>query len=279
MKYDNKQNKKNIFMESLRFASLNIIYCGKYTEDSSWHTSCICNHNEIFYVKSGCIHIITKNGKYTVDKDKLFCTAANKYRDISIDRKSQAEFYILSFDSEVNGISYFNFMENFSVIDSGKHTAELDSLFAKAANIGEPSTHSQVFERIGCAGKILTLLLESYGDEVMTERKSNIDFSKVMAYIDRFYRYRKVTISELSKLLNISEGHFRREFKKQYGISCKMYIDAIRMEGVLKMLRESDVSFKLIAEAFQYYDTASLSKSVKNQTGLTPTGYREKYKR
>ena len=50
----------------------------------------------------------------------------------------------------------------------------------------------------------------------------------------------------------MSESYFRREFKKEYGISCKQYLDDLRMKGVLKALTESRSSVKDIADLFQY---------------------------
>ncbi len=280
MKQTNEQNKKNIFMESLRFATLNVAYCKKYSENSGWRTSPMLNSNELFYVKKGCLVIATENGKYFADKNKLFCTPANEYRDIYIERDTRAEFYILRFDSEASGTSYMSFVQSMSVIDAKQHANELDRLFGIAVDIGEPVTHAQVFERIGCAGMILAILFDIAGADVrMPEEKSKLDFSRVMAYIDRFYRHRRITVSELAELINVSEGYFRREFKKRYGISCKMYMDSIRMDGVLKMLRENDAPLKTIAESFQYSDVTYLSRLVKEQTGLSPMEYRKKYKR
>lgn len=279
MQYADEQEKKSIFMETLRFASLSIVYCKKYIEDSRWNTSHILNGNELFYVKSGCLHIAAESGQYIADQNKLFFSFANEYRSISIPKGTKAEFYIIRFDSEAGGTSYFNFVQSLPLIDAGDFAPRLDALFAQALKIGEPANHGQVFERIGCTGQILALLFQiAEADVKMPKRRSRINFSKVMAYIDRFYRYRKITIGELAALMNVSEGYFRREFKKEYGISCKMYIDSIRTEGALKMLRESDVPLKEIAENFHYSDAAYLSKIVKGRTGMNPLRYREKYR-
>ncbi len=279
MKDIDEQNKKNIFMESLRFATLDVVYCKKYVEESGWRTSPLMNSNELFYVKSGRLNISTEKGKYFADKDMLFCTPANEYREIYIEKDTKAEFYILRFDSEASGTSYFNFVQESSAIHAGEYAGELDKLFGRAASIGEPETHAQVFDRIGCAGRILGIVFHiSEADVRIPGSRSKIDFSRVMMYIERFYRHRRIKVSELAGLISVSEGYFRREFKKEYGISCKMYIDALRMEGVLKMLRESDVPLKAIAESFQYSDTTYLSRLVKEKTGLAPMEYRRKYK-
>ena len=105
MKDIDEQNKKNIFMESLRFANLSVVYCKKYVEESGWRTSPLMNSNELFYVKSGRLNISTEKGKYFADKDMLFCTPANEYREIYIEKDTKAEFYILLFDSEASGTS------------------------------------------------------------------------------------------------------------------------------------------------------------------------------
>ena len=279
MKDVDEQNKKNIFMESLRFANLSVVYCKKYVEESGWRTSPLMNSNELFYVKSGRLNVSTEQGKYFVDKDMLICTPANEYREIYIEKDAKAEFYIMRFDAEASGISYYRYVVGPPAIHAGEYARELDDLFARAADIGEPGTHAQVFDRLACAGRILAITFDIAEAKAKTPgNKSKIDFSRVMMYIERFYRHRRIKVSELAGLISVSEGYFRREFKKEYGISCKMYIDALRMEGVLKMLRESDVPLKAIAESFQYSDTTYLSRMVKEKTGLAPMEYRRKYK-
>lgn len=272
-------NIRSLFMETLRFGSLNIIHAKKLVNGSSWKVNRIMNTNELFFVCSGGFHLVIDEQNYYVDKNKMVCIPANIYRDIYIEKDGFAEFYTMQFYAEAGGGSYFNYVEPMSPVDMTEYKSEIERLMDGMVDIGEPMSHSDVLRRIGLAGEVLALFFEVTCAKVkVPERKSHINFGKVMAHIDRNYRYKKLTVAELAAVMKVSEGYFRREFKKEYGMSCKMYIDSLRTEGVLRMLRESDATLKSIAENFRYSDISYLSRVVKKRTGMSPTEYRHKHK-
>lgn len=273
-------DEERLFFELLRFCSLKVIHSKKLINDSSWQVNHLIDTNELFFVCKGGFHLEMEGYNYYIGENQMVCIPANLYRNIYIEKGCTAEFYTMQFYAETGGTSYFNYVEHLPPVDMTEHKDEVERLFGKMDDIWEPMSHMAVLKRIGIAGELLALFLEKAEAKVkMSENKSRIDFSKVMAHIDRNYRYKKITMSELAGIAKVSEGYFRREFKKKYGIPCNMYINSLRIEGVLKMLRESDAPLKTIAENFVYSDTTYLLRVVKKQTGLTPMEYRRKYKR
>lgn len=272
-------DEESLFFSLLRFCSLNVIHAKKLTYGSSWQVNHLINTNELFFVRKGAFHLEMEGHSYNIGENCMVCIPANSYRNIYIEKDCTAEFYSMQFYAETGGVSYFNYIEHLPPVDMTDYRVEAERLFSALADIGEPMSHPSVLRRIGLAGELLAFFLEKAGAKAkIPEKRSHIDFGIIMAHIDRFYRYRKLTTAELAGLVKVSEGYFRREFKKEYGISCGMYINSLRIEGALKMLRETDAPLKTIAENYQYSDTTYLSRVVKQQTGLTPTEYRNKFK-
>lgn len=273
------QNDKMIFMETLRFANISLIHAKRYEKDSEWKINRVLNAAEIYMVNTGSFHLIMNEKHYIIDAKKMVFIPANVHREIYVEKNKKVDFFSLQFHFEAGGRAYSTYLSSADPVNTGEKYIELKELLSRMVKIGEPTTHSEVFERLGYCCMLISNFLEiSNVKTVLPKQKSRIDFQRVMSYIDRFYRYKKITIKELADLLNVSEGYFRREFKKEYGISCKLYIDSMRMEGVLKMLRESNASVKDLAELFQYPDSAYLSKQVKIKTGLSPSDYRAKFR-
>lgn len=270
---------QRLFMETLRFADLMVVHVKRLVRDHRWSTIPALNANEIYFCIDGEFQLVIDENVYKIDKNKMVCVPGNVYRSIHVESGDTVEFYTMQFYSEANGQSIFNFVELDQPVDMAGYRAEIDRLFGGMVEIGEPMSHAAVLRRVGYAGELLALFLEAARAEVKPPgHRSRIDFSKVMAHIDAFYKYEHISVAEMAKMARVSEGYFRREFKKEYGISCKAYIDSVRMEGALKMLRESDESLKSIAEDFKYSDTAYFSRVVKKKTGLSPTEYRKKYR-
>lgn len=279
MKYSkNLTDEQKLFLETLRFTELNIIYAKKLVRDSKWHTNPVMNTNELYFCVRGGFHLVIDDKRYYIDKNKMVNIPANVYRDFYIEKGKTAEFYVTQFSAEARAKQFFSFINPIPAIDMTKHEAEVTRLFQGMADIGEPMTPSDVMRRIGYAGELLALFLDVGDAQIeLPKHRSKIDFSSVMQYIDAYYRFEKISVKGLAGLARVSEGYFRREFKKEYGMSCKEYIESRRVEGVLKMLRESDESLKTIAKNWNYSDSAFLSRVIKKKTGLSPTEYRRKY--
>lgn len=269
---------QRLFMETLRFSALMVVHAKRLVRDDRWRMNPVMNTNELYFCIEGGFYLVIDENRYYIDKNKMVCIPANVYRDIYIEKGNTAEFYTMQFGFEAKGQSAFNYICPAIPVDITEYRSEAERLFGGMTKIGEPMSYTDVLRRIGFAGELLALYFEMTRPELkLPKHKSKIDFEKVITYIDAFYRREKISVAELAKLARVSEGYFRREFKKEYGVSCKEYINSRRLNGALKMLRESEESLKSIAKNFRYSDTAYLSRVIKKRTGLSPMEYRRRY--
>lgn len=84
-------------------------------------------------------------------------------------------------------------------------------------------------------------------------------------------------ITELAKLCAMSESTFRREFKKETGMSPKSYINEQKIKKAKQLLRTNEMTLEEICAALDFYDSAYFSKIFKQSTGETPGRYRARH--
>ena len=105
------------------------------------------------------------------------------------------------------------------------------------------------------------------------------EINKIMPalqYIDKHYS-EKISLENISALLNFDKSHFCRIFKKSVNASLVDYINFVRTSKAEKLLRETEKTISDIAEATGFFSAAYFTKMFKRYKSCTPSKYR-KYK-
>lgn len=87
-----------------------------------------------------------------------------------------------------------------------------------------------------------------------------------------------VDFGELAKAVAMSERNFKRRFKQATGNSPKEYLQRYRVEQAKDLLENSAQGIEQVAAAVGYDDAAFFRDVFRKHAGLTPGGYREKFK-
>ena len=87
---------------------------------------------------------------------------------------------------------------------------------------------------------------------------------------------KSVALSEMADRAKLSESHFRRLFRQQYGISPGQYHQEQRTREVCRLLRESVLPVKAISKNLGFEDLAHFYRAFKKHTGIPPAEYRKK---
>ncbi|MGO4275534.1 helix-turn-helix domain-containing protein, partial [Paenibacillus sp. TAF58] len=74
---------------------------------------------------------------------------------------------------------------------------------------------------------------------------------------------------------SMSVSNFSYHFKKTMGQNFKEYIDQLRIQKSIVLLRKSDETLELISQQVGYSNTSSFIRSFKKVVGITPGQYRE----
>jgi AraC family transcriptional regulator len=96
---------------------------------------------------------------------------------------------------------------------------------------------------------------------------------RVQEYVDAHLSSR-ILVSDMSGIVQRSEAHFARAFKKTFGICPHAYVLRRRVEKASHLMLVSDGSLSDIAVACGMTDQAHLCKIFRQMTGQTPAAWR-----
>jgi len=102
-------------------------------------------------------------------------------------------------------------------------------------------------------------------------------FTKAITYIDDHFA-EKISIEMLSRLVNMSETSFRRNFRKFMALTVGDYITTIRLNHARKLLATTSMKIFDIAVESGFYDQSHFIHAFKRNRHLTPAQYRQKHR-
>lgn len=112
-------------------------------------------------------------------------------------------------------------------------------------------------------------------DLVMSKnnRSQNNAFYPIIEYINENLSKSNITNKELANLFGYSEVHFRKSFKRQFGISPIQYIIDRRINVAKQLLLSQSFSVTQISEMVGFSSIYHFSRLFKQHTGLSPNQY------
>ena len=82
------------------------------------------------------------------------------------------------------------------------------------------------------------------------------------------------TMERIASVLQISVSYFRRLYKQHFGVPFHTDLIHLRMSHAMKLLRQTDMNIKMIAEQCGYASTFHFMTAFKKETGLTASEFR-----
>ncbi len=99
------------------------------------------------------------------------------------------------------------------------------------------------------------------------------DIYSVTEYIDVNLNS-NIKVSDIAKICGMSYSHFAKKFQETYRLSCKAYIEEIRIYKVEEFLIFTDFDLTYISQECGFTDCSHMIKSFKRTKGITPKQYR-----
>lgn len=130
---------------------------------------------------------------------------------------------------------------------------------------------------------LMRALLLSVSSQLMTAP----DYRTSHKYYDTLNRLRmsilnaphkKWTIGDMSATLHMSPSYLQHLYKQFFGTSCMQDVINARLKNARFYLRTTDMSIQALAEFIGYDNELHFMRQFKQQEGMTPTQYREKYR-
>lgn len=97
---------------------------------------------------------------------------------------------------------------------------------------------------------------------------------KAVTYVHRHYNQR-ITLHELAKTLNYSEGHLSRAFQNETGKTLSAYLNSLRIENACKLLDSGMYNITETAVMVGFSSYEKFSVEFKKHTGMTASAYRK----
>ena len=113
----------------------------------------------------------------------------------------------------------------------------------------------------------------------MYEEKNSIRCRNEIERIKSFvieHLQEEITVQKASGLLNMSESYFLHLFKKEVGTSFIDYVNKIRVDHAIRLLKDTDYRIAEISELVGIENPNYFSVLFKKRTGKTPNEYRRR---
>lgn len=119
-------------------------------------------------------------------------------------------------------------------------------------------------------------LLSSTSTDIDDKYKNSVRIKKVYEFIQENYT-RKISLSEISALVNMSPVSFNRFIKKRTGKTFIEYTNDTRIGFASKWLIETDFSIGEIGFKCGFNNIAHFNRQFRKAKNATPSEYREKF--
>ncbi|MFO8063684.1 MAG: response regulator [Spirochaetia bacterium] len=107
-------------------------------------------------------------------------------------------------------------------------------------------------------------------------QSSHTRIERVRAYLEVHY-HENLSLEHAAAQARLSPQYLSRAFKKHVGMSFVDYVHAVRVRRAKTLLRDSQLSVKEIAAGVGFSDSNYFSRVFKQQCGLTPSEFRDKF--
>ena len=95
----------------------------------------------------------------------------------------------------------------------------------------------------------------------------------ITEYIDLFLS-ENIRVTDIAEKCGLSYSCFAKKFREQYGMSCKQYIERMRLYKAEEFLIFTDFDLNYISQETGFSDCSHLIKSFKRYKGVTPKKFR-----
>ncbi|NOV04236.1 helix-turn-helix transcriptional regulator [Paenibacillus planticolens] len=126
----------------------------------------------------------------------------------------------------------------------------------------------------------LTEICINVKNHIAAKRQSTFTnlVDRAKEYTKKHYHLGDISINKVCSHLHISTGYFSSIFKKETKMTFVNYLNDIRLEAGMVLLRTTDMRALEIAEKVGYSDANYFSFSFRKKVGVTPREYRNSFR-
>jgi AraC-like DNA-binding protein len=120
--------------------------------------------------------------------------------------------------------------------------------------------------------------LVKVGFEVLDDLKQRL-IEEVKIYLrQKIEKHEPIKVTEeIAKLTGYDYSYVSSLFSQSVGVTIEQYIIDLRIDKAKELLKYDDLNFNVIADLLGYSHPSHFSRQFKQQTGTTPTEFRQRY--
>lgn len=232
-----------------------------------WH-----EHIELHYILSGTMEGELDQRKYVVRAGDLAVFNGNVLHSGFCTKELNALVIIFRMEDLARELADRNIVFQ-EIISQDAFIREL------MTDIYEEYERKEIGYWLVCKGKILQLisyLTRNFARAMLTEKESMKHMKKlerlnmVRQYIERHYT-ETITNRELAELIHLSEDRFNHLFKECMGVSPLQYMNEIRLDKAMHLLKSGRCGAAEAAEMVGFSDYNYFGRIFRRKFGVTPT--------
>ncbi|MDS0525984.1 AraC family transcriptional regulator [Clostridium sp. SHJSY1] len=270
-------NIKNLFFH--------IHYCNMRQSNRPWdfnaRISRTLDHHELIFFTGGIGNVTVENKKYQVKEGMIFYFYPNLFHSIESNSKDPICFFSVHF-------SYINvlFSENkwdvkqetkmlpFSHMQELKDCYKINDIFKKLVDSWNDKLPGYEF--------ITKAFLQQLIYEVYRNKKSESHNYSVSAKVENIISYMhkninsKITLVELSDMVELSPTYLSRTFKDITGYSVIEFFNKIKIDKAKELIIDGNNKVKEVANKLGFSDEFYFSRIFKKIEGMSPSEFYSK---
>lgn len=238
-------------------------------------------HHELLFVIEGCGSITINEKSYQIKKGVLFYISPDVLHSIEIDAQEPIWFYSVHFS-----YAHASFSESKWAIKDGTEMLPLQFAqelrdFYQIESVFKKLVESWNAKQPGYEFTTKTLLQQLLIAILQNLRKQNQNYStslkveKIIEYMHQNIQ-NKLTLTELSKVTNLSPTYLSRSFKETTGYSVIEFFNKIKIDKAKELIIEGDKKIKEVAQTVGFTDEFYFSRVFKKIEGICPTEFYSK---
>jgi len=238
----------------------------------------IRDHYLIHYIISGSGTYVAAGHEYHLNAGDCFLAYPNTEISYYADSDNPWEYAWIGFNGSDAGLilNSTSFTQNTPYILSTVHGEQISDHILHIYE-ARGNSFSKAILMTGRLYELLALLVEDSKKESLPST-SQLYVQKAIEYIDANYSY-PITIEDIAAFVGISRSQLFRCFEIVLNKSPKEYLSDFRIKQACQLLVESNHSITSIANSLGFDNSLYFSKAFKKAKNMSPSQYREQYKR
>ena len=260
-------------------------YCNRRQSNEALKYSSKINrtiqHHELFFITGGKGNIIIQHKKYEVKEGMLFYFCPDVQYSIEADTEDPICFLSVHFSYASVGfngdkwdITNENEMLPLDPVQKLKDYYQIDNIFKKLVEIWIAKLPGYEF--------ITKTLLQQLLFEIFQNiKKQNQNYStslkveKIIEYMRQNINNR-LTLTELSEMVQLSSTYLSRIFKETTGYSVIEFFNKMKVDKAKELIIEGDKKVKEVAQVLGFTDEFYFSRIFKKIEGISPSEFYSK---